>query len=135
MGKGLALQFREAYPDNYKQYKEECDKGFIEPGWMYTTRQRVWNDKDKVWEEKFIINFPTKYHWRNKSQLDWIDSGLCDLKNTIENYNIKTLALPMVGCGLGGLDRQDVIKLIEKRLSNVECIVTVYGSGWESGKY
>lgn len=114
MGKGIALQFREAYPENYKAYKSACNKGDVQIGKMYIY---FTNQLDNP---KYIINFPTKNHWREKSKLSDLELGLIDLKNIIKKYEIKSIAIPPLGCGSGGLNWKDVKKLITRELQVLE---------------
>jgi appr-1-p processing enzyme family protein len=94
MGKGLALQFKEKYPENFEKYKKYCQKGDFTVGKLL-----IINEKNKK-----IINFPTKIHWKNKSKLQYITDGLAKLKIAIEKRKINSIAMPKIGCGLGGLD-------------------------------
>lgn len=107
MGRGIALQFKKQYPDNYKYYDIACRKGEVVPGkvLIYNTNQLV--------NPKYIINFPTKRHWRGASKIEDIKSGLDDLVKSIRSLNIKSIAVPPLGCGLGGLDWADVKSQIE----------------------
>lgn len=124
MGAGLALQFKLAYPDMYHQYAATCRAGGVRTGRVlvhYAASGR------KPW---YIIMLPTKEHWRNPSQLEWIDWGLTDLRALIEELNIRSIAIPPLGCGLGGLDWTDVRKLIEDRLGGLDDVdVVLYVSG------
>jgi len=113
MGKGLALQFKKAFPENFKQYKTACNKKQIKIGQMYIT-----NFGDML-DKKYIINFPTKNHWRGKSKYEYIESGLDDLINKIHDYNIKSIAIPPLGSGLGGLDWNIIKKMILDKLSPI----------------
>ncbi len=108
MGKGIALQFKQAFPDNYKEYEKACKKGQVRIGRMFVHKQ---ND---MFHPKYIINFPTKRHWKNKSRLEDIQAGLSDLTKQVEELNIKSIAVPPLGSGLGGLDWKDVKPLIVK---------------------
>lgn len=102
MGKGIALQFKKAWPDNFKAYENACKKGEIHPGKMF-----IFSSKDKI-----IINFPTKVHWKEKSKINYITEGLQDLIKNIELYKIKSIAIPPLGCGNGGLNWKDVQPII-----------------------
>ncbi len=113
MGKGIALQFKKAYPDNFKQYENACKKGLVVPGKMFIV------DLNSITQPHYIINFPTKIHWKNKSRLDDIENGLISLKKDIKNLNIKSIAIPPLGCGLGGLKWNDVKFKIEKILNDL----------------
>ncbi len=116
MGAGLALQFKERYSANYKAYKTACDNKMMVPGDLFTT---------KVANEgiKYIINFPTKKHFQNPSRIDYINKGLIALKQFIDMYQIKTVGMPAIGCGLGGLNYNTVKKSIEKEFSNHETVI------------
>jgi O-acetyl-ADP-ribose deacetylase (regulator of RNase III)/uncharacterized protein YwgA len=119
MGKGLALQFKKAYPNNFKQYKLACDKGLVKIGKMFVTKR---NDINNQW----IMNFPTKNHWRGSSKIDYIELGLIDLVNQVKKLKIKSIAIPPLGTGLGGLDWNIVKnKIIEAfaDLNNVDVII------------
>ncbi|PIC63461.1 Appr-1-p processing protein [Sporosarcina sp. P13] len=106
MGKGIALQFKQAFPDVFKQYAKDCKNGQVHVGQMHIV------PTFSLTNPKYIINFPTKQHWRNPSKLDFIKEGLEDLKRVIKENNIKSIALPPVGCGNGGLDWAVVRPLI-----------------------
>ena len=102
MGKGIALMFKESFPDNFKQYAVACKAGKVQVGKMFVTR------RDQLIGPKWIINFPTKKHWRAKTKIEWIKDGLIDLRKFIENNEIKSIAVPPLGSGNGGLDWADV---------------------------
>lgn len=103
MGKGLALEFKNKYPLNFEIYKKACDNAYFNIGNLLIVPV----------DNKFIVNFPTKKHWRNKSDLEFIKIGLEELKVAINDFNIKSIALPKLGCGLGGLDWNEVFDLIK----------------------
>lgn len=98
MGRGIALQFKEAFPLNYKVYAKACKNNEVQPGNMHIF------ETGQLTNPRYIINFPTKRHWKDKSQIEDIDSGLRDLVKTIERFNIRSIAIPPLGSGLGGLD-------------------------------
>ncbi len=100
MGKGLALEFKNRYPEMFLVYKRACDEGRVKVGKMH------------IW--KNIINFPTKDHWRNPSKMEYITSGLQDLVEVIKEKGVKSIAIPPLGCGLGGLNFYLVKKQIEE---------------------
>ncbi len=106
MGKGIALQFRQAYPANYRQYAIACKHHVVRPGVMFTT------ETGKFGNPQYIINFPTKRHWRGKSRLEDIESGLAALTAELTRLNVRTVAVPALGCGNGGLDWEVVRPLI-----------------------
>lgn len=114
MGKGIALQFRMAFPENYEAYRRACKRGEVQPGHMFIvpTGERT--------GPRFIINFPTKRHWREGSRLPDIEAGLRDLVHVIQQHGIRSLALPPLGCGNGGLNWEEVRPLILKALAPLE---------------
>jgi len=116
MGKGLALEFKQRYPDMFKDYKSRCNNGLVIMGEPYLY-------KDKVIK---VLNFPTKNHWRDKSNIKDIEKGLAFLSSNYKDMDIKSLALPPLGCGLGGLNWKDVRPLVYKYLDNLEIDVIVY---------
>lgn len=107
MGKGIALMFREAFPANNEAYIAACKAGQVLVGRMFVTREI--NLIGKRW----IINFPTKKHWKSPSRLDWIRSGLVDLVRVIRENDIRSIAVPPLGCGNGGLEWSQVRREIE----------------------
>lgn len=113
MGKGIALMFKEAFPENFEAYAEACRRGEVQVGHMFVTR------REQMLGPKWIINFPTKKHWRHPSKMEWIDSGLNDLKRTIESYQIRSIGIPPLGSGNGGLDWNEVRHKIEVVLSSI----------------
>lgn len=121
MGKGVALQFKEEFPKNLLKYKEACNSGELTPGELLITRELNSNG-----EEKIIINFPTKLHWRNPSKYEYITKGLKKLTKAISEHNIKSIAIPPLGCGNGGLDWNIVKGMIEEALIDVECEIYIY---------
>ncbi|MFG6095046.1 macro domain-containing protein [Leptothoe sp. ISB3NOV94-8A] len=106
MGRGIALQFRKAYPENFKAYKKNCDANQVRPGAMFV------HDLNSLYPPRYIINFPTKRHWKNKSQIEDIQSGLEDLVTVVRDRQIRSIAIPPLGCGLGGLNWAQVRELI-----------------------
>jgi O-acetyl-ADP-ribose deacetylase (regulator of RNase III) len=122
MGKGIALMFKEAFPENFRAYAAACKKHEIKVGRVFATERR-----DLVGGPKWIINFPTKQHWRNPSKIEWIRDGLQDLVRFICEHKIKSIALPPLGSGNGGLDWKNVRPLIEAALGHLQDVkVIVY---------
>ncbi len=114
MGKGIALQFKERFPTNYKLYADVCKKGTIQIGKMFVVIEPT------LQGEKIIINFPTKTEWFKKSQYNYIEEGLKDLAKVIDQYAIQSIAIPPLGCGNGGLKWEKVKSLMEKYLGNIK---------------
>jgi O-acetyl-ADP-ribose deacetylase (regulator of RNase III) len=113
MGRGIALQFRCSFEDNYEAYRKACHHKEVLPGRMFVFG-RYGQDTPR-----WIINFPTKRHWKGKSRLEDIQAGLVDLVRVIRENRIRSIALPPLGCGLGGLDWTVVRPIIEEALSLV----------------
>lgn len=121
MGKGIALMFKEAFPTNFRAYEDACKHHMVKIGRMFVTETRTLSGP------RWIINFPTKKHWRQPSKLEWVAEGLEDLKRVIEQKPIRSIALPPLGTGNGGLDWRDVRKKIEHGLAGLENVdVIVY---------
>lgn len=116
MGKGVALEFKRRWPDNFRAYKRLCDRHQLRPGKVY-----VHHEGDMLsGGRRFLINFPTKDHWRAKSKLEYIENGLVDFVAQIEQLKIKTVVIPPLGCGNGGLDWTVVKALLTERLSGIK---------------
>lgn len=124
MGKGVAYQFKHRWVDNYKAYKKACNAKELRPGRMLVFEVTNLFGQDSP---KFIVNFPTKDHWRAKSKLEYISDGLDALVEAINKYKIKSIALPPLGCGNGGLDWNIVRPMMTERLSKLEGVdVSIY---------
>ena len=106
MGRGIALQFKKAFANNFQAYAAACKAGQVQPGTMF-----VYN-LNRLYNPRFIINFPTKRHWRNKSRIEDIQAGLTDLIQVVQQHHIQSIAIPPLGCGLGGLHWEDVKPVI-----------------------
>lgn len=114
MGRGIALQFKKAWPDNFKAYAEACRRGEMQPGRMFVyASQRLTNPR-------YIINFPTKRHWRGRARMEDIEAGLQALVEELRVRRIRSVAIPPLGCGLGGLDWAEVKPRIEAQLASLE---------------
>lgn len=123
MGRGIALQFKKAFPKNFEDYKSACDRGDVVPGKMFITERKA------LTAPRFIVNFPTKRHWRGKSKIEDIQSGLSALRQQIDELGIKSIAIPPLGSGLGGLNWPDVRELIETTLADTDAEVIVFEPG------
>jgi O-acetyl-ADP-ribose deacetylase (regulator of RNase III) len=120
MGKGIALQFSRAFPEIDKPYKDACASGKLRIGQVFSVKLPVLEGP------KYVINFPTKKHWKGNSKIEYIESGLHSLVDEIKRLEIRSVAIPPLGCGLGGLRWSDVKQQIERVLSglaNVEVLV------------
>lgn len=111
MGRGIALQFKHAFPANFKIYAAACDRGEVQPGRMFVTETGL------LAGPRYIINFPTKRHWRGKSRMEDIEAGLAALMQELRQRGIRSVAIPPLGSGLGGLDWAEVRPRIEAALS------------------
>ncbi|MER9868765.1 macro domain-containing protein [Mesorhizobium sp. M0136] len=114
MGRGIALQFKNDFPENFKAYAAACAREEVQPGKMFVFETRT------LTNPKYIINFPTKRHWRGKSRMEDIDSGLRALVEEIRRRGIRSIAIPPLGSGLGGLNWADVRPRIEAALSAID---------------
>ena len=113
MGKGVALQFKKKYPDMFEAYQRACKEGLVQPGRMHVYERR------EMINPRYIINFPTKRHWRTPSRIEDIELGLIALAEEIRKRNIKSIALPPLGCGNGGLDWKKVLPAIRSALADL----------------
>ena len=119
MGKGIALMFKERFPANFDAYADACKEGRVRVGEMFVTENRELNGP------RWIVNFPTKTHWRTRTRPEWIEDGLKALIEVIREKNIRSVALPPLGCGNGGLDWSEVRPLIEAALAEVQDLEAV----------
>ncbi|QLE56653.1 macro domain-containing protein [Nostoc sp. TCL26-01] len=120
MGKGIALQFKQAYPENFRHYEKACKANEVQPGQMFTVVT------GSLFNPRYIINFPTKRHWKGKSKIEDIKSGVAALVREVQQLGISSIAIPPLGCGNGGLDWVEVKPLIESafaQLPNVQVII------------
>jgi len=119
MGRGIALQFKKAFPGNFNAYVARCERNQMRPGrvFVFETGQTV--------PPRYIINFPTKRHWRGKSRIEDIEAGLASLTEEIRSYGIRSIAIPPLGSGLGGLDWPEVRTRLEAALKDFEDVKVV----------
>ena len=113
MGRGIARQFKKRFPDNFKAYEVACRQGEIEPGRMFVF------ETGQLTNPRFVINFPTKRHWRGKTRIEDVETGLEALVEEIRIRGIRSVAVPPLGCGLGGLDWAEVRPRIERALAEL----------------
>lgn len=114
MGKGIALMFKEAFPENFKSYQEACKKKELQAGQLFITEQR------QLLGPKWIVNFATKGHWRNPSRVEWIQNGLAELRQFVVENDVRSIALPPLGSGNGGLDWDMIRQLIVEALGPLD---------------
>lgn len=120
MGRGLALQFRKAYPDVFRLYAEACKRGKVQPGRMFVT-------ETGALLPRYVVNFPTKRHWQEKSRMEDIEDGLDALVEWIKERKIRSISVPPLGAGLGGLDWKQVRQRIIAKMAELEGVdVTIY---------
>ena len=115
MGKGLAHTFKRVYPDMFEEYRRRCERGTLNIGDLYLYKSR----------HKWVLNFPTKKHWRAKSRIEYIEAGLKEFADTYERMSIKSISFPMLGCQHGGLDWEDVKPVMERYLGDLPTGVEV----------
>lgn len=120
MGKGLALEFKKRFPAYFDEYETRCRYREMRPGqvWAYKTREKS--------IERVIFSLPTKTHWKLPSSLWYVRLGLEDLGWYIKDLCLESIAIPALGCGLGGLEWEEVKPLIEKYLGDLDCRVVVF---------
>lgn len=119
MGRGIALQFKEMFPANFRAYAAACKRGEVQPGRMFVF------ETGTMTNPKLVINFPTKRHWRGKSRMEDVESGLVALAEEIRARHIRSIAIPPLGAGLGGLDWTDVRKRIEATLKPLHDVTII----------
>lgn len=127
MGKGLALQFKKKYPTYYQHYHASCMAGGFKPGMILAYWE--WSDPNPNYPEdraRLLISFPTKFHWAQPSQLSYIEDGLSHLVAKLTACELSTVAIPRLGCGLGGLNWEDVKPLIVKAFENTSITVEYF---------
>ena len=121
MGKGLALAFRQHFDLNHRLYVAACQAGEVQVGKVFVT------ETGQAFGPRWVVNFPTKQHWRQPSQLRWVSDGLVDLRRFIVQHRVRSIAIPALGAGLGGLAWPDVRAAIEPALAGLDDVrITVY---------
>lgn len=121
MGKGIAVQFKKEFPWNYRVYVDACQGGLVGIGKLL-----LMDDTSEKYGDKLIINFATKIHWANPSEYHFIELGLQALVKCIQDYKIKSIAIPALGCSNGGLDWNIVKSMLEKYLSGLDITMNIY---------
>ena len=124
MGRGIALQFKKAFPENFRAYESACKRGEVQPGSMFVV------ETEGLTNPRYIINFPTKRHWRGKSRIEDIESGLTALTDEVRARSIESIAIPPLGSGLGGLPWPEVKRRIEDAVAELDDVrVVVFEPG------
>lgn len=123
MGKGLAQAFKKREPGMFAAYERICERGLLEPGKLW-----LWRG-----EKGWVLNFPTKVHWRNPSKIEWIEAGLEKFVSAFEEQGINEVSFPLLGCGNGGLDWADVKPVMERYLSSLPIPVYIHDYTVEIG--
>lgn len=122
MGSGLALDFKTLHPNMFNTYKDLCSKNLISIGKLWLYKYMI--DEDT---ERCILNFPTKYHYKDSSRYEYIEDGLKKFASTYKDKNIKSIAFPMLGCGLGGLDKDIILDMMLRYFSKCDdLIIEIY---------
>jgi len=119
MGRGIALQFKNSFPENFKAYAAACKRSEVQPGKMFIY------ETGRLTNPRYIVNFPTKRHWKGKSRMEDVDAGLVALAEEIRVRNIRSIAIPPLGSGLGGLDWTSVRPRIEMALRGIDDLKVV----------
>ena len=114
MGGGIALTFKQTFPENFRRYAAACRESRVKVGRIFVT------ECDGSTFPKWIVNFPTKQHWRQPARMEWVIEGLEDLRHFIQAKRIRSIAIPALGCGLGGLDWAEVRMRIEEALNDLD---------------
>lgn len=131
MGRGVALQFKRAFPKNFNAYAARCKRNELQPGKVFVF------ETGEMFSPLYIVNFPTKRHWRGKSRLEDIESGLGSLADEIRSRGIQSIAIPPLGSGLGGLNWSDVRCRMQEALSeldDVRIVIFEPGGGPADGR-
>lgn len=120
MGKGIALMFKERFPENFRMYAAACKAKEVNTGKMFIT------EVHEIEGPRWVVNFPTKRHWRAPSEMGWIRDGLVDLRKFLIDQNVKSVAIPPLGAGNGGLDWKNVRPEIEAALADLDTEILVF---------
>jgi O-acetyl-ADP-ribose deacetylase (regulator of RNase III) len=120
MGKGIALMFKERFDENFRRYAAACKAKQVQTGKMFVTTV------DEIEGPRWIVNFPTKQHWRAPSRMEWVVVGLQDLRRFLIEQQVKSVAIPPLGAGNGGLEWADVRRHIERELGDLDINILVF---------
>lgn len=120
MGKGIALMFKERFDENFRRYAAACKAKEVQTGKMFVTPVH------ELEGPRWIVNFPTKQHWRAPSRMEWVVDGLQDLRRFLIEQQVKSIAIPPLGAGNGGLEWADVREQIEQALGDLDIDILVF---------
>ncbi len=120
MGKGIALMFKERFDENFRLYAAACKAKQVQTGKMFVTQV------NELYGPRWIVNFPTKQHWRAPSRMEWVVDGLQDLRRFLIEQQVKSIAIPPLGAGNGGLQWADVRKQIELALGDLDTEILLF---------
>lgn len=120
MGKGIALMFKERFAENFRRYAAACKAKEVQTGKMFVTQVHELDGP------RWIVNFPTKQHWRTRSRMEWVVEGLQDLRRFLVEQQVKSIAIPPLGAGNGGLEWADVREQIERELGDLDIDILVF---------
>jgi O-acetyl-ADP-ribose deacetylase (regulator of RNase III) len=123
MGKGIALAFKSAYPDNYRLYRSACQRGDIRPGCVFVTQPGL------MFGPRHIVNAATKDHWRDGSRMEWIERAAREIVSFCNSMRVETIAVPALGCSNGGLPWMRVRQVLEREFSDSSTSFRVYLPG------
>ena len=122
MGRGVAKAIKSKFPWSFPHYKSVCDRKELQPGAILALRLDVYPEEGMP----TIIHLATKNHWRNPSKIEWVISGCNELRHFLEMKRIKSVAIPRLGCGLGGLSWDIVKPEMEEVFSGIDCEIMIY---------
>jgi len=125
MGKGIAKEFSKRFPEILSPYKEACAKHILRPGMIMKIKMCIKPELFMI-NHPTIILFATKDHWRNPSKLEWIREGATELLNRASEWNLKSIAMPLIGCGLGGLNWSDVQPILEELFGSTNLDIMIH---------
>jgi O-acetyl-ADP-ribose deacetylase (regulator of RNase III) len=120
MGKGIALMFKERFAENFRRYAAACKAREVQTGKMFVTPVHELDGP------RWIVNFPTKQHWRSPSRLEWVQEGLQDLRRFLLEQHIQSVAIPPLGAGNGGLEWAKVREQITQTLGDLDIEILVF---------
>lgn len=123
MGKGIALSFKQRFPQMFQEYRSDCRLGKVRTGTVH-----VWKSPDESSSTRYVFNFPTKDDWRNPSKMEYIQTGLISLRSAVIETGVKSIAIPALGCTNGGLGNQwsEIKSMIMDQMIGLDADVMIY---------